>query len=362
VRERYRTAVIGRTGRGNYGHNLHLAWKSAPRVEIVAVADEHPEGLKKAAAALGIWAAYRDYREMLRQERPDIVIIAPRWVDCHLDMVLAAAEARASVFMEKPMGRTPAECDRMIDACERAHVKLSVAYNFRVHPMLDHVQQLLKSGLIGEIQEIRGRGKEDRRAGGEDLMVLGTHVFDLLRRFAGDPLWAFGHVTRNGRDIERQDIVMDGPEGLGPIAGDTIAGMFDFAGGLTAYFASRKSSDTKGSRWGIDLFGTEGILAIRAQHVPEFLLCKSARWSDGAWSRLEVPPGMRPVSETDAYHLMAEDLMQAIEQDREPAAGGRNALWTTEMAMALYASQRTGRRIPFPLKDREHPLVSERPG
>ena len=40
----------------------------------------------------------------------------------------------------------------------------------------------MQSGRLGDVLEVRARGKEDSRGGGEDLMVLGTHLFDLMRR------------------------------------------------------------------------------------------------------------------------------------------------------------------------------------
>jgi len=41
---KYRVAVIGRTGKGNYGHGLDVVWKDIDRTEIVAVADEDAKG------------------------------------------------------------------------------------------------------------------------------------------------------------------------------------------------------------------------------------------------------------------------------------------------------------------------------
>ena len=272
----WRVAVIGRTGRGGYGHMLDTVWKFVPNARIVAVADENPEGLKKAAERLGVRATYTDYRKMLREEKPDVVSIAPRWADCHLEMVLAAAEAGASIYLEKPMARTPAECDQMIEACDRARVKLAVAHQMRICPILELARQKLVEGVIGQVLELRGRGKEDKRAGGEDLMVLGTHVFDLMRQFAGDPLWAVARVTAGGEDIRRRD-VRDGPEGLGPIAGDSIAAMFAFPGGLTGYFASHRSDDTSGVRWGLDIYGSRGIMTIRAGMDPVVHICRSEK-------------------------------------------------------------------------------------
>src|SRR5262249_18850246 len=91
--EKYRVGVIGRTGRGDYGHDVDTVWLDVPNVEIVGVADESEEGRAKAKDRLKAPAAYADYREMLRKEKPDLVSVAPRWLDGHRDMALACAEA-----------------------------------------------------------------------------------------------------------------------------------------------------------------------------------------------------------------------------------------------------------------------------
>src|SRR6516225_5825966 len=119
----YRVAVIGRTGKGNYGHGLDVVWKALDNVKIVAVADEDDKGREAAAKRLGVENAYADYRRMLEKERPDIVSVADRFLDAHRDMVVACAEAKASVFLEKPMCRTLVEADEMVAVCEKHHVK-----------------------------------------------------------------------------------------------------------------------------------------------------------------------------------------------------------------------------------------------
>src|SRR5262245_58428155 len=101
----YRVAVIGRTGKGNYGHGLDVVWKALDNVRLVAVADEDEKGRAAAARRLGVANAYADYREMLEKERPQVVSVADRWLDAHKDMVVACARAGASVFLEKPMAR-----------------------------------------------------------------------------------------------------------------------------------------------------------------------------------------------------------------------------------------------------------------
>src|SRR5258707_9779546 len=114
-------------------------------------------------------------------------------------MVLACARAGAHVFLEKPFAPTLADADEMIRACEMHHVKVAIAHQTRYSPRLQRVRELIAEGRLGDILELRCRGKEDSRGGGQDLMVLGTHLMDLMRFLAGDARWCFARVWQNGK-------------------------------------------------------------------------------------------------------------------------------------------------------------------
>src|SRR5436309_11641195 len=114
MQRRFRVAVIGRTGRGNYGHGLDVVWREFKNVTVVAVADDNEAGRAAAAKRLGVKNAYADYRQMLTKERPQIVAVADRFLDSHRDMVVACAEAGANVFLEKPIGRTLQEAHERV--------------------------------------------------------------------------------------------------------------------------------------------------------------------------------------------------------------------------------------------------------
>src|SRR5262249_54515508 len=160
-------------------------------------------------------------RQMLDKERPHLVSVADRWLDSHRDMVIACAEAGASIFLEKPFARTLAEADEMVTACERHHVKLAIAHQTQYSPRLQRVRELIAAGRLGDVLELRARGKEDSRGGGQDLMVLGTHLMDLMRFLVGDPAWCFARVWQGGKLVAKSD-VREGGEGMGPVAGDRI--------------------------------------------------------------------------------------------------------------------------------------------
>jgi predicted dehydrogenase len=146
----HRVAVIGHTGRGNYGHGLDRVWLDVPGTRIVAVADADPQGLEAAVKRLGHPKGFADYRRMLEEMKPDLVSVCPRWIDQHRDMVVAAAERGVrGIYMEKPMCRTLAEADQMIAACEKHNVKLAMAHQTRYSQKLPVIRELISSGRLG---------------------------------------------------------------------------------------------------------------------------------------------------------------------------------------------------------------------
>ncbi len=361
----YRVAVIGRTKRGNYGHGLDKVWLDVDQAKLVAVADEDPAGLKEASQRLGVKAAYSDYRQMLEKERPQIVSVAPRWLDCHHDMVLACAEYGASIFLEKPMARTLAETDAMIDACTRSHVKLAIAHQTRYSPKIQVAKDLISAGRLGKVVELRGRGKEDRRGGGEDLWVLGTHIFDLIRIFGGEASWCQALVTEGGRPVKRSD-VYQGKEGIGALAADRVEAMYGLEGGVTAYFASHRECAGRPTRFGLDIMGSEGILQIHTGYLADMKLLRDSSWSPGQTGSKWVdvssagegkPEPMKDLKSHGGNILIARDLIRAIEEDREPLGGIWHARGATEMIVAVFESHRQGGPVKFPLENRQNPLT-----
>lgn len=361
----YRIAVIGRTGKGNYGHGLDVMWQRVPGTQIVAVADDDKMGLAAAAKRLGVEQAFGDYREMLDKVKPDIVSIAPRWIDQHRDMVVAVAQRGIHMYMEKPMCRTLAEADEMVDACERTHVKLAISHQSRYSPKLKLVKELLTAGKIGRVLEFRSRGKEDQRGGGEDLWVLGSHTMDMIRFLAGHPLWCAASVTQQGRPITKAD-VKDGAEGIGPLAGDAVRAMYGLADGATAYFTSYRGAGGKGERFAVQIFGSAGIIEILFGYLPSVKLLEDPAWSPGRsgakWLNVSSAGIEKPEPLTDggldAGNVAAgKDLLEAIEQNRQPQSSIYEARGATEMIVACFESQRTGGVVKLPLANRQNPLT-----
>ena len=366
---RYRAGAIGRTGRGNWGHGLDIAFVGVPRVEFMAVADDDADGLREAGARTGAGSPYGDYREMLERERLDFVAVCPRWPDARVEMVIAAAEAGVrGIFCEKPFARTLAEADAMLEACERAGTRVAVAHR-RANPYEQRVKAMVEEGAIGELQSLRAMGKCDHRSGAQDLMVLGTHMMDSMRFVAGsEVVWASGRVTQDGRDVTVEDI-REGDEEIGLIAGNAVSAEYAFENGVTASFESHPvvmPPGGSGSLFGFEAYGSKGIISVRNSPSGNMFVYPHSRWvpgSDDKWRPIvieewEREQRRRGVSSTTLSNkIIVNELIQAVEEDRDVvvSSSGKDGRAAIEMIMAVHESHRLGERVYFPMENRENP-------
>lgn len=374
----YRAGAIGRTGGGDYGHFMEMPYRDLPNVTMVAVADADPAGLQAAQQRTGAAHTYLDYREMLAQEALDVVSVCPRWCDCHPEMVIACAEAGVkAIFCEKPFASTLAEADAMLAACDRHGVRLAVAQR-RAGAYEQHTKHLIEQGVIGQVQMVRRHGQADHRVGAMDLAILGTHILDDMRFLAGaDVAWAYGHVTQDGREVTVEDI-REGDEGVGLIAGNGLFGYYAFENGVIGYCDSSPAdpSDTRLAHgWlGLEVHGTEGILALRSTPLAELYLYPYRLWlpgsREGQWQRIVLDdwdnhPDGSPCSVNEILHLsnvlIVRELLEAIEDERDVTprvCSGRDARAALEMIMAIHESQRLKTRVSFPLTNRHNPYAT----
>ncbi|PYK01997.1 MAG: hypothetical protein DME23_02790 [Verrucomicrobia bacterium] len=352
-----KAAVIGHTGRGDYGHGLEGIFANRPNTEIVALADPDPGGRAKTAAKIRAPRSYADYREMLEKERPNLVSIAMRQSDQHHAIALAALQAGAHVYCEKPFVTAPLESDELLAKAHKRGLKIAVAHTMRMMPVIVRLKQAIAEGLLGELVELRAYGKQDSRAGGEDMMVLGSHLFDLMRLFLGDPLWCTARVLWQGHDITPGDrrIVQDN---VGYVAGDRVFAQFGFANGMNPTFTSdAKLRETVG-HWGIEFYGSKAVARINCDISPNVFIRRSTAWkAEGKtdrWEPLDAPLANSPPAHNPGP---VGDWLDAIARDREPECSGRNGAWAVEMVMAVYRAALSARRVDFPLKERKHPLA-----
>ncbi len=365
--KKFRIGVIGHTGRGNYGHGLDTMWAQVPETEIVAIADADATGLAAAQKKLGGIAGFADYRTMLAETKPDIVAVAPRFLDEHHAMILAAIESGArGIYVEKPFCRTPAEADEIVAACEKRNVKLAIAHRNRFHPAMATVAALVKDGTIGRLLELRGRGKEDDRGGALDLWVLGAHVMDMIHFFGGKPIACTATLLQDGQPITRAD-VKDGAEGTGPIAGNEVHARFEMERGIPAFFESVQKAGVKNAGFGLQLIGTGGVIDLRCDSEPVAHILAGNPFQPTAEPRVWSPISSAGIGKPEPIENLGKlvmshafggrDLIAAIRENRAPLCSANDGRVIVEMISAVFESHRLGgQRVTFPLKSRQAPL------
>jgi len=368
----HRVAVIGHTGRGNYGHGLDTVWRRIRETEIVGVADANEAGLSKELDKLDLEPeqGFTDYREMLAKLEPEFVAVCPRYADQHRDMILAAIEAGArGIYVEKPLCRTPGEADAIREAARTHGIRIAVAHRNRYHPSLPVIQELVERGEIGQLLEIRGRGKGDRRGGAEDLWVLGSHVLNLATCFGGTPETCSAALLQDGRRVTAADVV-EGPEGLGLLAGNEVRARYRLKGGVTAYFDSIANDGTRNAGFGLQLIGSEGILSLRCDRNPlahlvpgnPFLPTNRSRpWipvTPAGLGKEATPAQEKELTDVRQHVLPVRDLIAACEEGREPLCGLDEGALTVEMICGTFVSHRErSRAVRFPLAHRGNALA-----
>ncbi|MEQ1854457.1 MAG: Gfo/Idh/MocA family oxidoreductase [Chthoniobacteraceae bacterium] len=367
MKHKLRVGIIGSTNRGGYGHGMETSFNDSELFEVVAVADDDAAGLAATGSRLGITRLYADYREMLAKEKPDIVGIGPRWLTDRVAMVSAAAAAGCHIYLEKPLAASLRDADSMLAACERAKVKCALAHQLRAMPPVRKAFADIRAGKYGRVLRIHGQPTDDARGGGEELIVHGSHFFDLMISLAGAPRWVAAHLLTGDRDTTLADR-QEGREPVGPIAGDSAAVMIGFDHGVRGFWNSTANLNRHGTIYGLTIQCEQALVCMRTRG--EVFVYPSPviepENAERSWQKIWVEnwhftPEHQPARLNDyilrGNQTLVRELVAAIEHDTEPTASLRDAVLVTEIIQGAYASHFAGgKRQPIPLADRRHPL------
>ncbi len=198
-----KTAAI--IGMGRMGVR-HAQAVQASGLKLVALADSKAENLTRACDELKLPAtlAFSSLDEGFFKAKPDLVIIATT-ANAHADLtVRCAVEGIAYILCEKPMAVSVADCDRMIEACEKSGSVLSINHGLRYMPKFARARDWLREGRIGEFASmavIAGEG---------GLSMKGVHYIEAFAQLAGSPFaraWGRLHEpsVANPRGAEFRD-------------------------------------------------------------------------------------------------------------------------------------------------------------
>lgn len=153
---KYRTALIGC---GWWGNNILREAMASGRSEVVGLCDVDARQFEKTLENVRSGTAdtpktFKDYRDLLQQTRPEIVIVGTpdHW---HALPTIAAVRAGAHVYVEKPIGHTILEGRAMVNAARAAGRVVQVGTHRRISPHNVSGREFIRSGKLGEIGMVR---------------------------------------------------------------------------------------------------------------------------------------------------------------------------------------------------------------
>ncbi|MHC1787743.1 MAG: Gfo/Idh/MocA family protein [Christensenellales bacterium] len=188
-----RYGILGYAGIA-YKHVLP-ALLQADNAVPYALASRSKEKLMEGRARFGFQKLYGDYEALLDDPDVDVVYI-PLPNALHKGWTIKAARKGKHVLCEKPLALTEEDCRQMFDACQENGVKLMEAFMYRYTPRLRILQELLASGLIGEIRHIHSNWRFlltdnsnvrlSEGLGGGSLRDVGCYPVNLIGLLMGE--------------------------------------------------------------------------------------------------------------------------------------------------------------------------------
>ncbi|MBI5395232.1 MAG: Gfo/Idh/MocA family oxidoreductase [Verrucomicrobia bacterium] len=343
----------------------HPGFSRIPGVEIAAICDTDTDLLAKRKTAWGVKAAFTDPDALLREARPDAVVIAaPNHL--HRALILKAFAAGCHVLCEKPLGMNLDETVKVYRAAKASGRRHMMAFTYRFVPGMSYLRHLVGQGALGQVRHARFQRLQDwgddeigwrqyrARAGMGELGDMGIHRIDYAEDLLG-PIRAVcaslkqcvpRDRTREGRPCPPQDVE------------DWAAWIAEFESGATGVFEMGKLTKGRGPGGDHDVAELNGSAASAAYqlHTPhQILFAQRLR----PYEARPVPPEFlkRPGSPRDpvegdpqqAFRFdQAWEFVSAIREGRDCEPSFWHGMRAQAVAEAILRAARERRWVGVP--------------
>jgi predicted dehydrogenase len=333
-----RIAIIG-TGLQARRRALAIQESSADSLNFVASSDE-TRGRKFAHAQR--CERWGDWQAALVRDDIDAVIVCTT-PETHSEITIAALRAGKHVLCEKPLSKTLAEAQAMVDAATKEKRILKCGFNHRHHPALTKAKSAIEAGELGRLivgrcrygicgrpdYQNEWRGNPEKAAGGQ-LMELGIHAIDLFR-------WYFGEVDEVACMAGSLFFQIQPLEDNGMVLLRTRSGAL----------CSLHSSLTQWKNlFSFEVFGTDGYLSVEGLGASYGIPIISIGRRD------YVAPFENVVTEyrgpDRSWQLEWKEFTAAIHEGRQPLGNGQDGLDALRVTLAAYKAAEQKRNISFP--------------
>ena len=365
---------IGMVGYGFMGRTHSNAFLTAPRFfdlprqpELTAICARDKDRAEDFANNWGYGSVETDWQALVARDDIDLIdIAAPN--NMHMDIAIAAAEAGKMVMCEKPLGRTAAESQKMVDAVEKAGIANMVWYNYRRIPAVTLAKNMIDAGELGRIFHYRAKFlqdwtiSEDLPQGGEglwrlDKSVAGSGVTgDLLAHCIDTAMWLNGGIdtvtAMTETFIKEREHTLTGkvePVGID----DACAFLGRFSNGSLATFESTRYARGHKALYTLEINGEHGSIFwdLHDLHRMEYFDHRDEGLTRG-WRSVHVTDGDHPymdkwwvpglsIGYDESFTHQAADFIMGLDGDAA-APTFADALKTDKVTDAVLKSADTG--------------------
>lgn len=287
---------IALLGCGGVAKRYRRTYAGLQHVRVVSAVDVNEAEARQAAEELKSERASGRIEDVFAADVDAVVISTPNHL--HAEHAIAALEAGKHVLLQKPMARSVAECDAILDASGRSGRTLGMYMNLLDHPLFRDIRRLVSEGRLGSIAvfsarlahrgglawggaDVNWRASRDSTGGGS-FIQLAVHYQHLMRWLLGQQVTAVQAVATNFAcpHLEGDDIMMAQYRLSGGSLGEI----------QTSWCCMEEH---------VSLLGTKGSVHYRDNHVVEFTAdtgafegeCLRVK-GDGSFERFEdvLPP------------------------------------------------------------------------
>lgn len=289
-----------------------------PDAELVAAANWREESLARLAEKFGIPRTTTRWEDLAADPGVDAVVVGtPN--SLHAPQAIACLRAGKHVLVEKPMARSLAEAEAMLEAAQASESFLMVAHCWRFHADVRALRDRIDGGELGRVVKTRGYGvhagwgpsgwfTDPELAGGGALLDMGVHAIDTARFLLGDPLprRVCAVVGRRYGDYAVDD------DGILLITWDDGTNSIVESGWWQPHLAGLEA-DT-------EVYGTGGYGRI--------------------WAFTEGPPGYEHCAQP-MYSAQMAEFLDAVGEGRQPRPNGEDGLVVMRVVDEAYRSAAT---------------------
>ena len=320
-----RIGIIGSGGMGGW-HASH--WRTLP-ITLAGFYDADAARAQAAATQHG-GQAFASLDDLLAA--CDIVDICTPPAD-HAPSAIAAARAGRHIVCEKPIARSLADAQAMIDACDAAGVRLFIAHVVRFFPEFARARKVLESGAIGQLgvaRSVRGGAPPAHSAwfadfaqSGGVILDVAIHDIDYLRSLCGDVRRVFARgLSFRGLPVDHALITLR------------------FASGAIGHIEASWAFPPGNFRTAFELAGSDGLLA----HDSDDARPLTVQYRPGATPQSAGGPPAPP-SPDDPYRSELQHFLNALEADEPFLVTPHDAIEALRVALAAIESVRTGKPV-----------------